>query len=188
MPTEIQTPKPWMRLAEAFRLTGRHKLQIDEVVVPVAIVADLSEKEVLLDVRAAQGGVQQAAVPTFISQTQLFNPNGSGLIFDLYRLDTLDNLSNMLFQMGRGNVPLGSTHAGSWQDTRLIGTPIGQIRQQATSLITFLVNPVFIQGSNLLARTIDLRVTLPPGQGWMVEAAFVNKPVVTNFYWTERAE
>ena len=188
MPTEIQTPKPWMRLAEAFRLTGRHKLQIDEVVVPVAIIADLSEKEVLLDVRAAQGGIKQAIVPTFISQSQLFNPNGSGLIFDLYRVDMLSGAGSMFFQMGRVNVPLASTHIGGWQDTRLIGAPVGQLRQQATSLITFTAFPVFIQGPPTFLQSLPLRVTLPPGQGWMIETSFVAKELLSNWYWTERAE
>lgn len=43
MPTEIQTPTPWAKLADAFRLTGRHRLLIDEVIVPVVVVSDLSE-------------------------------------------------------------------------------------------------------------------------------------------------
>lgn len=42
MPIEIQTSSAWGRLADKFRLTGRHKLLLDEVLVGVVLVEDLS--------------------------------------------------------------------------------------------------------------------------------------------------
>ena len=49
MPTEIQTPRQWLALAEEFKLTGRHLLQLDEVIVPVVLVSDLSSPAAALN-------------------------------------------------------------------------------------------------------------------------------------------
>ena len=43
MPIEIQTPSQWARLADLFKLTGRHKLLLDEVVVPVVLMGDVAD-------------------------------------------------------------------------------------------------------------------------------------------------
>ena len=188
MPTEIQTPKPWMRLAEAFRLTGRHKLLLDEVVVPVAIVEDLSEKEVLLDLRAAYGGAFQTAAATFISQVQLFNPVDSGLLLDLYRVDMLNPTGALQFLMGDFAIALTVAQDGRWQDARMDGIPKGQIRRDLQPVSPILVDPLIVQGLQNVQVVYPLRVTLPPGHGWMVETSFVDKSLMANFLWTERAE
>lgn len=45
MPVEIQNPKAWAKLVDEFGLTGRHQILIDEVILGVAIVADLTDQE-----------------------------------------------------------------------------------------------------------------------------------------------
>lgn len=44
MPMQIYTAGAWQRLRDAFDLKGKHNLLLDEVVVPVAVVADLSSQ------------------------------------------------------------------------------------------------------------------------------------------------
>ena len=43
-PIQIQNPRAWGRLVDAFTIRGRHKLLLDEVAVPVVLIEDLSDK------------------------------------------------------------------------------------------------------------------------------------------------
>lgn len=45
MPMRIYTATAWQRLRDSFDLKGKHDLQLDEIIVPVVVVADLAPGE-----------------------------------------------------------------------------------------------------------------------------------------------
>ena len=64
MPISIQNSRAWGRLVDAFTIRGRHKLLLDEIVVPVVLIEDLSDKP----------GPQQEATFTMFAP-----PQGAGV-------------------------------------------------------------------------------------------------------------
>ena len=65
MPKQINTPQPGQRLVNEFATKGRYQPVLDEVIVPVAIVSDLT------DTAPLQPGTEQRAVHFCQKQTSL---------------------------------------------------------------------------------------------------------------------
>ncbi len=72
MPTEIQTPDASVALADLFKIQGSHQLLIDETVVPVVLIADVSRNV------AAQN---QAVLYRYLVQASAV-ANGKAVLFN----------------------------------------------------------------------------------------------------------
>ncbi len=189
MPTEVQTPGAWVRLADAFRLTGRHRLLLDEVIVPVAIIENLAPEDPLANLRFAQGGIAAQGAVATVAQCQLFNPAGSTVVLDLYQVSFASNTSSVAYQMGPVAAALASDNPAQWQDRRLVAgsIPVGRMQSAITAAAATLVAPVLLRGLQSTHHMIEnLRVTLEAGDGYMVETSTVNERIITSFWWSER--
>lgn len=187
MPMKIGTARAWGRLRDFFDLKGKHDLQLDEIIVPVAIVADLTEADPLADLRQAQGGQVVAQTAGFVGQMQVFNPAGSGVVLELYHA-LFAALAAINVQLGPTTAVLATDAAAQWQDRRLNGIPVARIQNQAINAAPTLVRPVITRVlANTLAQ-VDLNVTLPPGTGYMIESASQNVQLYGAFLWRERDE
>ena len=166
MPTEIQTPFAWARLADKFRLTGRHKLMLDEVVVPVVLVEDLSEPGIINEQDATC--VMVIAAPVGVAKALLENPAGSGVRFLLDRIVVSGGMNMIpaiqLTQTAPTNPIAGALANVSWNNPEQSGSPPGTM---------FADDGVFVGESrynnNLLALTSAIilpKLVLPAG--WLI--------------------
>ena len=186
MPIKIGTARAWGRLRDLFDLKGKHELQLDEIIVPVVIVENVADELKEGNLGQAQGGRAQAAAVGFIGQVQLFNPVGSGRMYELYQA-VMNGGVNQVFDMGPVTAAIATSNFGQWQDRRLTGLPTGDIQGQSTVAAPALVNavPLRVVGSD--HGIIELKVTLPPGTGYMVEGSVQDQLIHIGFFWRERA-
>jgi len=190
MPIRIGTAQAWGRLRDAFDLKGKHSLQLDEVVVPVAIVEDLSRDEPLGNLRAAQGGITTAATAAIVGQTQLFNPVDSLVILELYAVMWRNASGNSLFQMGPTAAALATDTFGQFQDRRgaAAALPVGRIQSAISAAAATLVAPALMGAISPRPNEFrGLNVFLPAGTGWMIENTVVNQQINISYFWFERA-
>jgi len=185
MPIQIGTARAWARLRDAFDLKGKHNLQLDEIVVPVVVVEDLSLQAPLADLRPAEAGFLDPSAIGFISQTQLFNPVGSGRMIFLYQIIvTSQNDSGCLIGPATTTMPLVAN--GNWQDRRLDGVPAGDIQSQTNAPGTSLIDAITWLVEFNVPVILELEVVLPPGNAYRVESTVQNNLVTTGFWWRER--
>jgi len=187
MPMKIGTARAWGRLRDFFDLKGKHDLQLDEIIVPVAVVADLTEADPLADLRAAQGGQVVSPAVGFVGQMQVFNPAGSGVVLEVY-LAQFAALAAVNYQLGPVTAALATDAAAQWQDRRLFGLPAARIQNQATLVGPTLVRPFIVRQTSNVTFGINLDVTCPPGTGYMIESASQNVQLYGAFLWRERDE
>ncbi len=184
---KIGTARAWGRLRDFFDLKGKHDLQLDEIIVPVAVVADLTEADPLSDVRQAQGGASRGSVAGDSTRIQLFNPVGSSVILELYAAIT-GGFETFNGNMGPVAAAIATDITGQWQDRRLPGIPVGRIQSNNGPAGPILVNPVKFRMNSTIGwiRFSPLEVVLPPGTGWQFETVTVNVTMDSGFWWRER--
>ena len=130
MPTEIQTPTAWAKLAEKFRLTGRHKLLLDEVVVPVVIVEDLASE--VSDVgNDATGFVRVPPILATVGSAGLANLNnpGTNLLVDRIWVNSAatDDILITLSTIAAIAPMAGSLLVKTWNNPDQGGVPSGTL-------------------------------------------------------------
>lgn len=188
MPIPIQNATVWARLQRAFGLLGRHKLLLDEIVVPVALVEDLSGVEVLLEKRYAQGGDTQGAVAGNSTRVQIFNPAGSGILVELYQAVAGASGAGVI-NWGPVVAVLAGSISGTWQDRRLTpaSVPAALIQTDNNPAGPVLVNPLKLNQLGNTAVLFRCDVTLLPGTGFVFEGHTVNTSISAGFWWVESA-
>lgn len=175
MPIPIYTAGAWQRLRDAFDLKGKHNLLLDEVVVPVALVADLSSEAT----HQANDATAQASVPAEAGETgtALFaNIGDTGVDLLVDRIVINCGTSGRFRITSSSNAPLAPIAASSlvvvWNNPDQPGSPPGQI---------FADEGAFI-GDRLydfqhLASTswyIEPKWVLPPNSGLAINFTTVN--------------
>jgi len=185
MPMKIGTARAWGRLRDFFDLKGKHDLQLDEIIVPVALVADLTEADPLADLRQAQGGEDLGAAAGFIGQMQVFNPVGSGIVIEVYSVQA-STVASTTWTIGPVTATLAVNGQAIWQDTRLSGIPVGRFQAQA-----LVAGPQIVDGYKVRSLSgahffLSPRVTLLPGNGYRVEAGTQNLQIWGGMLWSER--
>jgi len=186
MPMQIGTARAWGRLRDAFDLKGKHSLLLDEVVVPIVLVEDLTRDDPLADDRQAQGGTVLGALPANVNQHQLFNPADSDVLLELY-LVTMCSGGTIAYDMGPTAAALATDAGGQWQDRRLPAAsfPVGRMQSTQVAAAT-LVLPAVFRTLTTVINTHERKVSLPPGTGYMVESSVVNILTAVSFFWSER--
>ena len=85
MPTKVQNAQAWIKLQREFGILGRHKMLLDEVVVPTVVIADLSEDDAALN-NLVQYRFSVPAVVATVGKAILFNgvtaDSGRDIIID----------------------------------------------------------------------------------------------------------
>jgi len=129
MPIQIQTADGWRRLQKAFSIVGRHRLMLDEVVVPVAILEDLTlladtaNDRANISIRCDNtAGTNGAAVFSNLPDT------GTTLLLETI---TLNAQTAQVFNINQTTIapilPLGgsSSISKTWNDPTQPGAPAG---------------------------------------------------------------
>jgi len=132
MPMQIYTADAWQRLRDFFDLKGKHNLQLDEVIVPVAVVANIAPELEQLN----QPVVYKFSVPAtagLVGKAVLIN----GLTTDTGRDIVIDRMVGTSASTGRWNIhntanapitPIAaSTLDKTWRQWPQDGTPPGEM-------------------------------------------------------------
>jgi len=198
MPKQLNNGRITSALQRAFGFKGRYIPMLDEVIVPVYVIADPSPADVT---RLCSGTiVQQAVTPTSdIPKVQIHNPIGSGVIANITTTIAL-GVSKEEFLVVFTDTPLTELVAGAtfFRDRRIQGEPILQLRRQndATGLgnatAVLQVDGTFSQTAAWVAETGDPRqplTVLGPGQGiglqFRVAPPTSVEEIRVNFRWLE---
>lgn len=144
MPVSVQTNEQVQALIDEFRILGGFRLQLDEVVVPVAIVSELAAGEIG---EGAIGGDRLSGVnrQTF----SVHNPTGSPILVACNRV-TLAVQAAASILWGIGGTILVNAVTESFKDLRLNATsvPNGNVRQEDLAAIPVGGNQLNVTGLN----------------------------------------
>jgi len=193
MPKQIQAGKLTQALQRAFGFKGRYIPMLDEVVVPVYVIADPSPAEVT---RLCAATFVTASFGTFQPYIQLFNPVASGIIINVTTVvvmaDVKVEISIRFF-----DTPGPESGSAFFRDRRNPGSPAGQMRRDSNQaglvgngVATIQVDGALSQTAAWIADSGDPRqplVVLEPGQGVIAQSTeLVNGVAVqANFRWLE---
>jgi len=199
MPKQLNTGRVTQALQRAFGFKGRYIPMLDEVIVPVYVIADPSPAELT---RIAAGTVVAITpVSAEFPVVQLLNPAGSGVIANLTTAVCSSDVKVEL-NVSFFDTPLTDVSATPprFRDRRIGGSPACQLRFDATTLSPNLTGIVAVlqvdgalsQTAAWIATTSDPRqplTVLGPGQGVVVQfataAGGTPEQVRTNFRWLE---
>ncbi len=189
MPTPIQTTSGWRNLLREFGIKGRHKLLLDEIVVPVAVLANFADDPPVPVDRYAQGGLPEDGAVATVPQVQVFNPVGSPVVLHVYAAMVSSFEADLGYRFGPTTAALPTEAGGQWQDRTLpaASVPVGVIQSSNLAAAATLVNPIHaraLQNTTFYLRPLSVR--LPAGTGWMVETSTVDINIVGSFLWFER--
>ncbi len=130
MPTPIQNAGAWTRLQELFGILGRHKLQLDEVVVPVVVIGNTTEIEEFtpLDATYVFHVPADVAGP---SSAILLNDAGSGVRMLIDRVVLTTSTTHAVEMRLSTTAPLNAVAGGfanqSWNNFNQPGGPPGTL-------------------------------------------------------------
>lgn len=170
-------------LVRRFELRGGYAPMLDDVIVPVAVVADLTEQDVA---PAAAGNAQVGGAAANFGILELFNPAGSGVDLQLYRWDVTTNGTTSLDvrsitaaqRLAFGAVP------GRWLDLSIGTRPVGEVDNDVIPVPAGIqlyqpriIGSVFVQ--------FVANVTIPPNTGIQIQDTTANFSLFGNFYWRE---
>lgn len=118
---DVQTPEPGQKLARRYGIKGQIIVpSLESIVVPVAIVDDLSEEEPRGLFCTATSTV--AGVAGVLSQSALALPTGSGTLLENVKL-TVSVVTTTGVSVSQTGPALSNGVTPIWQDQRRAGTP-----------------------------------------------------------------
>ncbi|MEN8176313.1 MAG: hypothetical protein ABFS23_11150 [Pseudomonadota bacterium] len=183
MPIPIQNAEAWRKLQAIFGITGRHKLQLDEVVIPVV---SLDPGTVTSSPKT--GGDVVAAVAAEQGVVGISNPAGSGTIL-FVRESTINGSGEIQLRFNLATVGLT---VGGPSSTRDFRQPTSQVTGQLITgtdpgpIGTFTGILVAVQAA--LSQTYQLGWVLPPGTNIAWVGTTPNVVMRGYFLWDEYAE
>ena len=185
---DSQNPDHVRLLIQEFQLKGINLVPtVTGEIAPVVLIADLTKQDP--EGGWAQGGVSVSPAVGFIPQAAIENPANSGVILEVNQFAVSSATAADLFRFGLVVAgTLASTGLGQWLNTGRSGNPVGAITSANNDATPDLTIPGRI---NVLADqsiTIrDVRATLTPGNGFMVEGSTTANAGTFYFQWFERA-
>jgi len=189
MPVKIQIGAVTQALQRAFGFKGRYTPLLDEMIVPVYVIADPSPAQVT---RLA-GGTSETLANSNDQVLQLFNPPGSGTVINLTNAIVLGDVK-FAFHIALLDFPVPNVSAPSFfRDTRNVGTPVGLLLSETNQvgligdrLATGQVDGAFSQSAAWEASASDPRqplVVLEPGKGVIVQLINIGAPALMDVSW-----
>jgi len=176
MPKQLNSGQITQALQRAFGFKGRYIPMLDEVIVPVYVIADPSPASQTRLCAATAGAGPSIALE--VSGVQLFNPLGSGNVVNVTNVTASSDIKQQHdITFFDGDLPITSNI--HFRDRRNRGTPSTQIRASA-SLLPFLGDTVaVIEVDGALAQTASWETqagdprqplaVLDEGQGLLVQ-------------------
>ena len=176
MPIQVQNTKVWGRLVDAFTLTGRHKLLLDEIIVPVVLVENLSEEQSSQE-RHASYTMDVAAGIGLISKGVLLNDAGSGVQILIDRVtmtaSATSTLDILLSRTAATNPIAGGAADQGWNDLDVPGAPPGTLFADSG----VFVGPLLHANKQIIntPMLIDLKLILQPGVALVCQTSTSDK-------------
>jgi len=197
MPKQIQTGHVTQSLQRAFGFKGQFKPMLDELIVPVYVIADPTPAQV----QRLCAGTRGAIVPTDLDRpfVQLFNPPDSGVLASVTSVIASSDVKHQLNVafFDTPGVQVGTAH---FRDRRNQGNPSCELRNTETEttnqgdiIAVLQVDGTLSQTSSWVATPADPRQplsVLPPGRGLIVQlrstiASVAGDNMRVNFRWLE---
>jgi len=172
----IQNPRAWGRLVDAFSLTGRHLLRLDEIVVPVVVVENLAPSDEVLSDADATYTIIVAADALGPGRAILLNDAGSGVRFLIDKITisaagTMNQVVTLSTTAPTTGIAGGSADK-TWNNNAQAGEPPGTM---------FADRGVFVgpdvYSAVRLANTpsiVEPKLVLDPGQEVVVQSPTTN--------------
>jgi len=203
MPKQLNNGAVTQALQRAFGFKGRYIPMLDEVIVPVYIIADPSPAGVTRLAAGTASAIVALGNTTNLPFVQLFNPVDSGVVINVTSVAVLSDVKEtMLVSMFDGVAPDDDGNI-AFRDRRNTGVPAGQVRADSVTgglavLGTFVavleVDGALSQTAAWESQASDPRqplVVLGEGQSVAVQGQTpatggANSPSVrVNFRWLE---
>jgi len=181
MPKQLNSGQITQALQRAFGFKGRYIPMLDEVIVPVYVIADPSPAQITRLV----GGTFRATVASgsnFLGFVQLFNPEGSGVLINLTSAVAQGDVKIELTARVGGLADTPGTDQGlgvRFRDRRLTSEPIGQMFSDGGSTLVrgdeiarLQVDGAFSQIASWIVQSTDPRqplIVLRPGTGVIIQ-------------------
>jgi len=190
MPEKIQTPSVSQALTQEYSIKGRLRLALDETVVPVTVVGNVSPDLY----RPCGVALRIAPLANNFNIQQLINPAGSGVIAYLDRVTAASSVnSGQNYFLEDVPVDVAATASGFFLDRR--ETPAAPDQKRPNVLLYTDQRLVALAG-DLVGRAqqaatgqsiIDLSgFTLMPGTGFAISCDLINSKLECSFVWRER--
>jgi len=179
----IQLAEISKAVQERFRLVGRTKFQLDETVVPVLQMGDLSDAAFALKF----GGGRQGGAATEFTAVQILNPAGSGVIglldYFIFGVGIVGAISNAFLRVNVG--ALATVLAPGPRDLRLsTQNVVLQIRQDTT-----VAGPPGGTSETVVSPDVMNRIDGPfyisPNTDLTLHLVTANTPLVHHWSWRE---
>lgn len=190
MPLPVQNPRASAALHDEFNLVGRTRLQLDETIVPVAIVADVQGIAAPGLIRRAYGRGTQGAVALERTGYRLEVPPGMVAVITKIRTNTSGS-----YTLGFGPAQIAApafTAVESFLDNRLILT--GQVPAAAMTFgtqVAVIGGPKkrLISSSTLIGPSWEPNIVVAGVNGafgfFELQFVSVNQAIEMEWEWTE---
>lgn len=196
MPQPAQTGPLAQRLAQVFKLHGKLPLSLDEIVVPVVLVGDVSDElEQLEELEVAGAG--STGVPAAGTRRALYlvNPIDSGVIAFLERIRITVFVGAGASTTGQ--VDLASNSRGiavaagdvDFTDRRVGGDPrllIERSGDSAGPVVGAGATDLFFSAPHEQLVQIEAHAVLLPGNSIVVDPGTADTPMQCSFSWREQ--
>jgi len=200
MPKQIQVGSVTQVLQRAFGFKGRYTPLLDEIIVPVYVIADPSPAAIT---RLCAGNLRATAdAGTDLNYIQIFNPATSGIVVNVTHVVVFSTIKQTFFISFFDDDPSSIVPAGqsgaAFRDRRNVGDPIGQLRLNTATAALVGEQVAAVQVDGALSQTAaweadtsDPRqplAVLGPGQGLIVQEELSQvspQQFGVNFRWLE---
>lgn len=179
MPVPVNTNEQVQALVDRFVVKGGFRLQLDETVSPVAVVAQL-------DNETSAGAIgSYDLTPVNFAHISLYNPSGAGVILELEQIK-FSGAANTLTEVCRDGAIMANTSATSgWRDfTQGAVQPRGQVRYEDLAAVTGNEVASFWHNARQVV-TIDAGWVMTPGAQVLVRNNVAANRLNVNFIWRE---
>jgi len=201
MPKQLNAGRVTATLQRAFGFKGRYTPMLDEVIVPVYVIADPAPAEITQLCAGTTSASQQIQGPPDLAlAVMLFNPAESGVICNVTTVTVTANQKNNVNVVFSDFALVDASGPSTFRDRRVVGTPRCQLRRDqiretplvGTIIAQFQVDGALSQSAAWLADAGDPRqplTVLRPNQGVALQlndpAGNAGDNLRGNFRWLE---
>lgn len=178
---QLQNAVATQNLLESLGITAPVRFAVHPAVIPVAVMSTQDPTKVD---RLAFGSVNVSAVAAQVSQSQLFNPAGSGVAIHVdSAYISVPSAASFTVRIFDTALTTLSSESG-YRDRRLDGSPAGQVRGSSVAVVQGTVR-LRLQVPANESVLIPLDMFLGVGQGVHFACSTANLDSTTDFFWEE---
>lgn len=182
---DSQNPEHVRKLIDEFQLKGANLIPtVTAEIVPTVLVADLTAVGPQSQDRLCWGGVIGAASGAGNQRNvRLLNPAASQTLMVVEKLWCFNRTAADFIELVIGAGGTGVAALG-FRDTRILGTPVGQMVTNAAAAI--VLSTVQYPISATAPTFLDIQIALTPGNFLRITQENQNQGITAGFLWRER--